>query len=525
MTSPVTQSSHIVYPCMTMNTSYGTFNEITVQTESYSEQYGCSDEHFSSDPFNYFHILAGAAIMFENLILIIIICRSKSLHTITNILVASMAVTDFAVGTQCVQIGLLSQSSGMRSWLGLKGDKMHLFLSFLFSGNVSCVLVSFLHMCLLAVDRYLYVLLPFRYERLVTRRRVLSTACTVWTLGLIYVAAVTSLLQKKEYRKTCLLYEMLLVFYYWPLVIANILCLLVVLTCTLGIAQLALKHRRKKMIRNVDIASTPDNTKHSKTKERRGSFFNVNHNNRATVSEDTVDNVDTICCNGSGTMHNQGVSFDLTRFNTNDITMKVSDVNTSCFEKTENGVSKTVAKETSSRNIPKKTKMITTSLTDGENTDPPPEKTPECISTTNNRDKLFFDTAGKSAGGGNSTKHFSQHNVHCNDYRKESRLLSKANLKVIKFVLVLFGALFVCSAPSIVIITMFKLFKIAAVPDILIGIMRIVLILNSCLNFFIISYMSKDFRQALTRHLPCCVVCCSQREKPKIMSIKTVPRF
>ncbi|GFO46655.1 beta-3 adrenergic receptor [Plakobranchus ocellatus] len=220
MTSSVTQSSHIVYPCMTMNTSYGTFNEITVQTESYSEQYGCSDEHFSSDPLKYFVILAGAAIMFENLILIIIICRSKSLHTNTNILVACMAVTDLAVGAQCVQLGLLVHSGGLRTWLGLKGDKMHLFLSLTVSANTSLALVSLLHMCLLAVDRYLYVLLPLRYEDFVTRRRVLATSRTVWTLGLIYVAAITSLLQKEKYRKTCILSQVPLIFTYWPLVIA-----------------------------------------------------------------------------------------------------------------------------------------------------------------------------------------------------------------------------------------------------------------------------------------------------------------
>ncbi|GFO45825.1 beta-1 adrenergic receptor [Plakobranchus ocellatus] len=440
--------------------------------------------------------------------MIITIFRSKSLHTITNILVASMAVTDLAVGAQCAQLGLLVQSGGMRTWLGLKGDRMHLFLSLTVSANMSFVLVSLLHMCLLAVDRYLYVLLPFRYKRLVTRRRVLATACTVWTLGLIYVAVITSLLQTEAYRKTCILSQVPLIFTYWPLMVVYILCLVVVLTCTLGIAKIALKHRRKKMIRIMERASSSENTKHCKTSERRSVFLVVNHNNRATGSQDASENTDTIHCNRRGTVDNQGVSFDLTRFNTNGINngITIPEASKSCFENTHNEVSNTVGKDISSRNVPENTIMVSVGLADGENTDQPLGKTPECNSTTNYRATNYFDTDGR---GDNSTKHFSQHNVHCNDYRQESRLFSKANLKLIKFVMVLFGALFVCSAPSIVIITMSKLLKIVQAPHVLIRLTQVLLVSNSCMNFFIISYMNKDFRKAVTRLLPCCVVGCS----------------
>ncbi|GFN93124.1 octopamine receptor beta-2r [Plakobranchus ocellatus] len=227
----------------------------------------------------------------------------------------------------------------------------------------------------------------------------------------------------------------------------------------------------------------------------------------ATGSQDTAENAGTISCNRSGTVHNQGISFDLTRFNTNDINKGITilDANKSCCENTDNEVPNTVGMELSSPNIPKKTIMTNASLADGKNTDPPPEKTMECISTTNCRARNYFNTAGKSASGDNSTKHVSQTNVRRNDYIQEKRLFSKGNLKLIKFVLVLFGALFVCSAPSIVIITMFKLFKISQVSNVLIRIMRFVLIFNSCLNFLIISYMNKDFRQALIHYLPCCV--------------------
>ncbi|GFO46656.1 hypothetical protein PoB_007316100 [Plakobranchus ocellatus] len=265
----------------------------------------------------------------------------------------------------------------------------------------------------------------------------------------------------------------------------------------------------------MDIAKPTENTKHYIRNEKRRGSLSVNQNSRAIRSQGTAKNAATIYCHRNGAVHNQGVSSNITRLNTNGVNegITIPEASKSYCENTFNEVSNTVGKKISSRNNPKKTIMITASFADGEDTDPPPERTPECTSTTNNRDKNYFDTPGKSAGGGNSTKHFSQHNVHCNDYRQESRLLSKANLKLIKFVLVLFGALFACSAPSIVIITMVNLFKIVQVPDILIRIMQILLIFNSCMNFFIISYMNKHFRQDLIRHLPCCVVCCSRRRK------------
>ncbi|GFO46657.1 adrenergic, beta-1-, receptor [Plakobranchus ocellatus] len=517
--SPFTQRPNYNYPSITMKssygisneetlpsralgTSYGTHNGETVQTlqelttESHTERYGCSDEHFSSDPLKYLTIPAGFAIMIENLILIIIICRCRSLHTITNIFVVSMAVTDLSVGYQCVQLGFLLQSGGMRSWLRLKGDQMHLFLSLTVSANTSLVLVSLIHMCLLAVDRYLFLLFPFRYERFITRRRVLTTVCIVWTLGLIYVAAVTSLLQKEEYRKTCVLSQVPLIFTYWPLVAVYILCLVVVLTCTLGIARIALKHGRKR-----------------KERKAKHNFCHVNYKKRTSrtdTGQGISENTDMCCYNRRDTVHSLDVSFHLTRSNANmngvNNHITISGGNGSCDENNDKEISKTVAIEISSLNV-----MTTTSLHDDENTTSLPKQAPHYISTTNDIAKSESsavnnsDTFVRSARGNN--------NSYINDYRQESRLFSKANLKLIKFVLVLFGALFVCSAPSIVIITMVNLFKIVQLPYVLIRLMQVLLISNSCMNFFIISYMNKDFRQALIRHLPCCAICCSRKTK------------
>ncbi|GFO20857.1 beta-1 adrenergic receptor [Plakobranchus ocellatus] len=532
MTSPVTQSLTAVYPCSTQKTSYDTAKEETLQilqdltTEPHTDQYGCSDEHFSSDPLKYFVIFAGVAIMFENLTLIIVICRTRSLYSITNILVASMAITDFAVGCQCVQLGLLAQAGGMRSWLGLRGEKMHLFLSVTVSMNTSLALVSLLHMCLLALDRYLYVLIPFRYERLVTRRRVLATAFAVWTLGLVFVAVVVSKLQEDEYRKICVLSQTPLIFTYWPLIAVYILCLVVVLTCTLGIAKLALKQSRKRKIRNMDMARSPGDTEHCKTRKVRGGFCDPNHNSRATGSgsnQGTAENADTNCCNKSENPHSSDAPFDPTRCESKNRGVHkdsiVSNAHSSFCENTKNKVPNTSRTEISTQNNPKDTSVTAASFADRDNTIQRSEKIVDHISSISASTKTEATTSNvfvstlKSSGRDKSTVHFSQNNLHCNDSREENKLFNKANLKLIKFVLVLFGSLFVCTAPSIIIITVAKFFKLVHLPGVLIRLMQVLLISNSCMNFFIISYMNKDFRKALIHHLPCCVICCSRKRK------------
>ena len=113
-------------------------------------------------------VIVGVMLLCENILLITVIARTRSLHTNTNILVASLAVTDVLVGVHVCVMGLSEQPEGLRSWLRLSTTGIRMIDSFLTGLNYSLATVSIGHLAALALDRYLYVLWPLHYHIRVT---------------------------------------------------------------------------------------------------------------------------------------------------------------------------------------------------------------------------------------------------------------------------------------------------------------------------------------------------------------------
>ncbi|KAF7648306.1 hypothetical protein LDENG_00159250 [Lucifuga dentata] len=111
-----------------------------------------------------------------NLLVIISISHFKQLQTPTNLLLLSLAVSDFLVGfLMCFQI-LLIQGC----WL---------------LGDIMCVLYSVIDfiitaasvgaMVLISVDRYVAICDPLRYPTKVTQKRVKICVCLCWLSSVI----------------------------------------------------------------------------------------------------------------------------------------------------------------------------------------------------------------------------------------------------------------------------------------------------------------------------------------------------
>ncbi|XP_075960679.1 trace amine-associated receptor 13c-like [Anarhichas minor] len=118
-----------------------------------------------------------------NLLVIISISHFKQLHTPTNLLLLSLAVSDFFVGfLMCFQIVLIDGC-----W---------------FLGDLMCILYSVLDyiitsasvgtMVLISVDRYVAICDPLHYPNKVTQKRVKICVCLCW----ICSASLHSLLMK-----------------------------------------------------------------------------------------------------------------------------------------------------------------------------------------------------------------------------------------------------------------------------------------------------------------------------------------
>ncbi|XP_026223287.1 trace amine-associated receptor 7e-like [Anabas testudineus] len=113
-----------------------------------------------------------------NLLVIISISHFRQLHTSTNLLLLSLAVSDFFVGLLVVQFQILLLEP---CWL---------------LGDLACILCSFLpyisvpatavNMVLISVDRYVAVCDPLRYGTKITPKRVKICVLLCWIYSVFY---------------------------------------------------------------------------------------------------------------------------------------------------------------------------------------------------------------------------------------------------------------------------------------------------------------------------------------------------
>ncbi|XP_042338315.1 trace amine-associated receptor 13c-like [Plectropomus leopardus] len=112
-----------------------------------------------------------------NLLVIISISHFKQLHSSTNLLLLSLAVSDFFVGLNMIFTMFITDGC----WLF--GDIMcvlHLYLSYIITS------ASVGNMVLISVDRYVAICDPLHYSARVTVRRVTICICLCWVCSVFY---------------------------------------------------------------------------------------------------------------------------------------------------------------------------------------------------------------------------------------------------------------------------------------------------------------------------------------------------
>lgn len=120
--------------------------------------------------------------LLANAITIVVIYRTRSLHTTTNFLLANLALSDFLTLVFGIPNGLALIIN--RHPTGLVGKYLCIFLT---SGNVvgMTTIVSIFTLCLLAVERYHAIVKPMALHRRLTTHTVKYALYCVWTLSLI----------------------------------------------------------------------------------------------------------------------------------------------------------------------------------------------------------------------------------------------------------------------------------------------------------------------------------------------------
>ncbi|XP_076872292.1 trace amine-associated receptor 13c-like [Brachyhypopomus gauderio] len=148
--------------------------------------YTCPERLLSTSVYVFLYIALISVILMTvcgNLLIIISVCHFKQLHTPTNILILSMAVSDFLIGAFVMPPAYLQLIESC--WIFTRVFcAWYLFIAYFLTS------ISIYNVALIAVDRYFALSMPFLYTKTVS----VNTMCTVvlcdWGVWLSYNIAL-----------------------------------------------------------------------------------------------------------------------------------------------------------------------------------------------------------------------------------------------------------------------------------------------------------------------------------------------
>ena len=157
-------------------------------------------------------------------VILLISCYS-CLRTTSNIILASLAVSDFLVGFVGIPL-LVTCSSALH--LTPVCTSSIIFFTFM-------ALSTVLHITVMTCDRYIYIMWALRYPEIVRRRRVFTVLAITWIISLgqslvrlswtwnVSVATAVEDLALVQYKETIYFLFNIIVFFFIPLIVMIVL--------------------------------------------------------------------------------------------------------------------------------------------------------------------------------------------------------------------------------------------------------------------------------------------------------------
>lgn len=142
-----------------------------------------------------FGIILCLVILILNSLTLITILKSKRLHTITNILIANLSLSDFLSGVAflypCIlnllTINALETYNSYLYTIACNIRNYYYLCLAGYSPMITSMLNSMFSLTLLALEKYLAILHPYMYERLIQDRKYVCYLCLLltWTISIL----------------------------------------------------------------------------------------------------------------------------------------------------------------------------------------------------------------------------------------------------------------------------------------------------------------------------------------------------
>ncbi|CAG5136286.1 unnamed protein product [Candidula unifasciata] len=183
--------------------------------------------------------------------MIVVIVRTPRLHNFANVFVTSLALTDAIVGLATLIGGTAFVVVEPSDWMF---EKIQAAFTVCYMGTT---FGSFLHVAVIAIERYAYIVHPFWYYRWINKQLVTIILASTWILVAVYTLIISIILQNSF---VCLFdaFTHLDIFYVDSCI--SLLLLSLTLMAYFRIAVLSLKHRRSVTAVNVAVLSASNVT-------------------------------------------------------------------------------------------------------------------------------------------------------------------------------------------------------------------------------------------------------------------------
>ena len=118
--------------------------------------------------------------------IIFLVCNKRQLRTKTNAFVVSLAVADLCVGISVFPLRFLKEMSRDLSYSqGFKNGRLIV--------QWFCQDACAVCLCSLVLERYIAIVMPYKYVTFMTRRRVIQMIALPWTITVIFISLESSL--------------------------------------------------------------------------------------------------------------------------------------------------------------------------------------------------------------------------------------------------------------------------------------------------------------------------------------------